>query len=341
MREYARFAPAFWLSKICKDIRRAGVEGVVMAGYLKTAPLSNMLGLYPLSLPAAGHETGLGFEGASKGLQICIQAGYCDYDEDSEFVWVYDMAREQIGEALKVSDNQVKNVQKQYAAMEENPFLARFYDRYGMDFHLTEKRGETPPLVSPSEGSANTLGSKAQAQAQASAQEQAHAKGQEQAQAQAGLRPASAKPRAPANKPTDDQRSPSSLVWDFYAAAYATRYDHEPTRNAKVNGQLANFIKRVPAEEAPSIAAFFVSMNSAYYVRKCHAVDCLLADAEAIRTQWLTGRVVTSTQAAQSDRTQTNDNAFGRLLAQSEAAHGGIRMDDDSDVLDVEAKVVP
>lgn len=341
MREYARFAPAFWLSKICKDIRRAGVEGVVMAGYLKTAPLSNMLGLYPLSLPAAGHETGLGFEGASKGLQICIKAGLCDYDEDSEFVWVFDMAREQIGEALKVSDNQVKNVQKQYAAMEENPFLARFYDRYGMDFHLTEKRGATPPLASPFEGSANTLGSKAQAKAQASAQEQANANGQEQAHAQAGLRPASAKPRAPADKSADEQRSPSSLVWDFYAAAYGTRYGHEPTRNAKVNGQLANFIKRVPVEEAPSIAAFFVTMNSAFYVRKCHAVDCLLADAEAIRTQWLTGRVVTSTQAAQSDRTQTNDNAFGRLLAQSEAAHGGIRMDDDSDVLDVEAKVVP
>ena len=30
----------------------------------------------------------------------------------------------------------------------------------------------------------------------------------------------------------------------------------EPTRNAKVNGQLARFCKRVPIEEAPAIAAF-------------------------------------------------------------------------------------
>lgn len=337
MREYARFAPAFWLSKICKDIRRAGVEGVVMAGYLKTAPLSNMLGLYPLSLPAAGHETGLGFEGASKGLQICIQAGYCDYDEDSEFVWVYDMAREQIGEALKVSDNQVKNVQKQYAAMEENPFLARFYDRYSMDFHLTEKRGIGNPLVSPSEGSANPLGSKAKAQAQEKAQEQANA----QAQAQAGLRPAPAKPLAPAKKPATAERAPSALVWDFYAAAYVTRYHHEPTRNAKVNGQLANFVTRVPAEDAPHIAAFFVSMDSAYYVRKCHSVDCLLTDAESIRTQWLAGRVVTNTQANLADRSQTNSNTFDRLLAKSEAAHAVIDMDEDDGVLDVESRVVP
>lgn len=336
MREYARFAPAFWLSKICKDIRRAGVEGVVMAGYLKTAPLSNMLGLYPLSLPAAGHETGLGFEGASKGLRICIQAGYCGYDEDSEFVWVYDMAREQIGEALKVSDNQVKNVQKQYAAMEENPFLAGFYDRYGTDFHLTEKRGAGSPLASPSEGVANPLGSKAQAQAQA----QAQASAQEQAQAQAGLRPAPAKPRAPAAKSKDESRSPSGIAWDFYEVAYVARYGHAPTRNAKVNGQMAQFITRVPADEAPSIAAFFVTMDSAYYVRKCHAVDCLLADAEAIRTQWLNGRVVTNTQANHADRTQSNGNAFGRLLKQSEAAHGGLSMDEDDGILDVESRVV-
>lgn len=340
MREYARFAPTFWLSKTCKDIRRAGIEGVVMASYLKTAPLSNMLGLYPLSLPGAGHETGLGFEGASKGLQICIQVGYCDYDEDSEFVWVYDMAREQIGEALKVSDNQVKNVQKQYAAMEENPFLARFYDRYGADFHLTEKRGVTPPLASPSEGTANTLGSKAQAQAQANAQEQAQAQGEAKAPAQAGLRPAPAKPNAPAKKADASERSPSALVWDFYAAAYVTRYHHEPTRNAKVNGQLANFVTRVPVEEAPHIAAFFVGMDSAYYVRKCHSVDCLLADAEAIRTQWLNGRVITSTQANSADRAQANSGSFGKLLARSEALHAGLSMDDDDDVLDVEAKEV-
>lgn len=341
MREYARFAPAFWLSKICKDIRRAGVEGVVMAGYLKTAPLSNMLGLYPLSLPAAGHETGLGFEGASKGLQICIKAGLCDYDEDSEFVWVFDMAREQIGEALKVSDNQVKNVQKQYAAMEENPFLAGFYDRYGTDFHLPEKRGAGAPLASPSEGVANPLGSKAQAQAQASAQEQAHEQDQEQAQAQAGLRPASAKPSAPPAKRKTEEPTTSALVWDFYAGAYKVRYGHEPSRNAKVNGQIANFVKLVPAEDAPHIAAFYVTMDKTPYVGRCHPVDFLLADANAIRTQWINGRVVTNTQANLADRSQTSNNAFGRLLARSEAAHAGLDMGDSDDgVLDVVAREV-
>lgn len=346
MREYARFPPAFWHSKICKDIRRAGVEGVVMAAYLKTAPLSNMLGLYTLSLPGAGHETGMGFEGAQKGLQICIKAGYCAYDDDTEFVWVFDMAREQIGEALKITDNQVKNVQKQYAAMEENPFLAGFYDRYAVDFHLLEKRGKQTPLPTPSEGDAEPLGSKAKAKAQEQAQEQANAQGQDQAHEQAGLHQAPAKPRAPAKTTAATKaadRAPSAVVWDFYEQAYEARYGHAPTRNAKVNGQLAQFITRVPADEAPAIAAFFVSMKTAYYTRKCHSVDCLLSDAESIRTQWLSGNVVTSTQAQLADRAQTNNSAFERLLAAAEAneaGNGGGGVVGGADVIDVEAREV-
>lgn len=332
MRDYSRVSGKFWTSKTGKDIKKRGQEAVIMAMYLMTAPQSNMLGLYYLAIPTAGHESGLGSEGASRGLQFCIEAGFCDYDIETEMVWVFEMAKYQVGGALKASDLQVKGVQKQYNELAENPFLARFYDRYGQDFKMVLRRGEVAPDADALEGALNPNAGQEQ--------EQASAQRQDQVPAQSGLRPASAKSRAPANKPNGEQRSPSSLVWDFYAAAYGTRYGHEPTRNAKVNAQLSSFIKRVPAEEAPSIAAFFVKMNSAFYVRKCHAVDCLLADAEAIRTQWLNGSVVTSTHATHADRAQTNDNVFGRLLAQSEAVHGAIRMDDD-DVLDVEAKVVP
>ena len=39
------------------------------------------------------HETGMSLEGASKGLQRCIEAGFCAYDDEAEVVWVYEMAR--------------------------------------------------------------------------------------------------------------------------------------------------------------------------------------------------------------------------------------------------------
>jgi hypothetical protein len=35
----------------------------------------------------------------------------------------------------------------------------------------------------------------------------------------------------------------------------------------------------------------------------------LLADAEKLRTEWATGRMVTATSARQIDRTQTNRNS--------------------------------
>ena len=46
MREYAKVAPTFWTGKTGKDIKRRGIEGVVMATYLMSSPHSNMLGLF-------------------------------------------------------------------------------------------------------------------------------------------------------------------------------------------------------------------------------------------------------------------------------------------------------
>lgn len=75
-----------------------------------------------------------------------------------------------------------------------------------------------------------------------------------------------------------------------YAAAYKLRYGTFPVRNAKVNGMLAQYVKRVPAEEAPLIAAFYLSMEAPLYVRASHCIDLLLRDAEAVRMAWVTGR---------------------------------------------------
>lgn len=108
-------------------------------------------------------------------------------------------------------------------------------------------------------------------------------------------------------------------VWDSYAHAYGLRYQAAPIRNAKVNAQLAQFCKRVPLDEAPAIAAFYVAHNNAYYVRRGHAVEGLLADAEKLRTEWATNRRVTETQARQADRTQANGDVWGRLIAEAEA----------------------
>jgi len=107
-------------------------------------------------------------------------------------------------------------------------------------------------------------------------------------------------------------------VWNAYAAAYQRRYNCMPTRNGRVNGQLALFCKRVPAAEAPDIAAFYVGHSKAYYVEKGHAIGAMLSDAEWLRTQWQRGKSVTSTEARQADRTAATGNVFHSLIQKAE-----------------------
>lgn len=95
------------------------------------------------------------------------------------------------------------------------------------------------------------------------------------------------------------ERAPTAETWDAYAAAYATRYKAEPVRNATVNGQLAQFVGRIGAEESPSVAAYFVGHQARFYVETGHSVGMLLRDAEKLRTEWATGRRGVDAQQAE------------------------------------------
>lgn len=110
--------------------------------------------------------------------------------------------------------------------------------------------------------------------------------------------------------------SPTAGIWSAYSHAYQDRYGVMPVRNAKVNGQLSQLLKRLGIEEAPQVAAFFVGHNNNFYVRKMHAVDCLLADAEKIRTEWATGRRMTATAATEADRLQETGDMWQRIAGQ-------------------------
>ena len=148
MREYAKVTPNFWIGSTGKKLRAAGMEAQIVSLYLITCPHANMLGLFYCPLMFIAHETGLGLEGASKGLQRATEAGFCEYDDDSEVVWVVEMAAYQVAESLKASDNRAKGIQSDYDALPENPFLSRFFDKYEAAFCMTNRRGN----VSPSEG---------------------------------------------------------------------------------------------------------------------------------------------------------------------------------------------
>jgi hypothetical protein len=128
---------------------------------------------------------------------------------------------------------------------------------------------------------------------------------------------ADAPPVAPKRKKVNGQHSTAG-IWLSYSEAYRNRYGVVPVRNAAVNGKLAQFAKRLPEEEAPQVAAFYLTHNKGLYVSAHHCVDLLLRDSEALRTEWATGRTVTQTQATQKDKTQTNANVWGPMIAEAE-----------------------
>jgi len=144
MREYAKLAPTFWTGTTGRALRRRGSDAVIVALYLVSSPHSNMLGLFYQPLMYMAHETGLGIEGASKGLQACIACGFCSYDEDTEMVFVHEMAAWQIAGELSSGDKRCKGIQKDYDALPNCPFLGAWFDRYEKPFNLSTRRDFAP-----------------------------------------------------------------------------------------------------------------------------------------------------------------------------------------------------
>ena len=112
--------------------------------------------------------------------------------------------------------------------------------------------------------------------------------------------------------------APTAETWAAYSEAYESAYSVKPVRNAQVNGQLSQLVARLGAAEAPEVARWFLRHRNGLYVSAMHSVNLLLRDAEKLRTEWATGRQVTRTQAQQQDRTQTNANAFSKILAEAQ-----------------------
>jgi hypothetical protein len=202
VREYAKLGPTFWTGETGKELRRRGSEGVIVALYLVSSPHSNMLGLYYQPVLYMAHETGLGIEGASKGLRDCIEVGFCRYDAITEMVFVPEMAAWQIADELKATDKRCPGIQKDYDALPENPFLAAWFERYARPFHLKRGRTPKPPkeVEKPEVQQAPSMPHRSQEQEQEQEQEQDPPSG-EREQGASQPTPPQADPTPPAPPP--------------------------------------------------------------------------------------------------------------------------------------------
>lgn len=112
------------------------------------------------------------------------------------------------------------------------------------------------------------------------------------------------------NQRLREPKSDGALAFEAYAEGYRFKYGVDPVRNAKVNSQFTQLVKRLGAEDAAAVARWYPSHKLALYVRSGHAVDLLVRDAEKLRTECVTGRSVTEAGARQQDKTENRRSVW-------------------------------
>ena len=145
MRDYGKVAPQFWTGQTGKALKAGGPEAVIVAMYLMTSPHANMIGIYYLPQLYLAHETGLGVDGAAKGLRVCVEAGFCAYDEDTETIFVPRMASYQVAESLSVKDNRRIAVLRELDSVGSSEFADMFRQLYATPFCLEAPRYPSVP----------------------------------------------------------------------------------------------------------------------------------------------------------------------------------------------------
>ena len=149
-----------------------------VAMYLMTAPGSEMTGVFycPLSYilndvgsmePEAPSEGLTGndrritspFEGVAQALVYLNKVGFCFYDFETEWVFVTEMARWQIGEKLRGSDKRISGLRKSVNTMPESMksrFLARYNEDFSLGFKLEKHQTNDEKVISPFEGASRS-----------------------------------------------------------------------------------------------------------------------------------------------------------------------------------------
>lgn len=126
-----------------------------------------------------------------------------------------------------------------------------------------------------------------------------------------------------AGKPLPKKKSDGrgKATWDTYALEYQKRYMVAPVRNAMTNRACTNLVDRLGAEEAPLVVRHYVWHNDFFYTKNGHPLHLCVKDAEKLRTEWKTGRKVTTATARQLERTGHNQEVVRGYLESENVQH--------------------
>ena len=291
MRDYGRVYSAFWQSP---EMRALPEDARTLALYLLTSPHGNLIGCFRLPDAYAAEDLQWPIERVAEGFAKLAEVAFVTRDEVTKWVFIAKYLKWNAFENPNVARAALKALD-QVPALPLKAALAVALLEFGQ--HMTE------PLTKACETLSEPL-----------------RKPEPEPEPIQNRTRARTKPKPVSGEAADAATpAPTKAVWGAYSQAYAERYGASPVRNASVNGQIALFVGKLGAEEAPGVAAFYLSHKNGLYVSAMHPVNLMLRDAERLRTEWATGRQVTRSQGQQADKTQTNLNAFAPLIAEARA----------------------
>jgi hypothetical protein len=293
MRDYGRVYSSFWQSP---EIRALSEDARVLALYLLTTPHANLIGCFRLPDAYAAEDLQWSCERVAEGFRKLGESGFLTRDEATKWLLIAKYIKWNPFENPNVATAAQKAF-SQVPALGVKSLLALALLEFGA--HLK------PEFVKACETLCEPFRNPEPDPEPEPIQKRSRTR---------------TKPKPSSGGVADaTQPAPSSEAWKAYAEAYQSRYGATPVRNATVNGQLAQMVQRLGGDEAPAVAAFFLTHQNGLYVSAMHPVNLLLRDCEKLRTEWATNRQITRSQAQMADRTQTNANAFGALIAEAKA----------------------
>lgn len=167
-RTHNRVSSRIWTGRTARELRAYPLIVRVLQHWLteNESAVVEPYGVYHLQLDLAvlqigavdERRPGVGVSRAEleKALGILEQLDFCVYDEDSEWIWIREMAAHQVLEAyqpLKEKDWRIRAAQKFYDGLPAIPQLGPFFDHYVDLLHLTNRRnGQARKRARPLEG---------------------------------------------------------------------------------------------------------------------------------------------------------------------------------------------
>lgn len=155
MRSYNKARATLWSGETGRLLRQYPESTRLLAIYLFTneRAMAEPWGLYYCQRATLMDALKATPAKVEDGLATLADLDYAYFDAKTEWLWVVNMAREQVltdGKPLAARDNMSLAANKWYGRCSRNPFLGPFFDRYVTLLHLNERRddGGEPAVLS-------------------------------------------------------------------------------------------------------------------------------------------------------------------------------------------------